>query len=364
MLDTGQLSLSAEALRLFRQGLAAAAVSQYGQAIAFYDQVLDLQDDCYEVWYERGLALEGQGDYREAVANYDRALSLHPSAEAASEIWFDQGNAFQYGLGDYHQAIVCYDRAFKLNSRHDAAWQNRGNALLYGLSLPQDALFCYDRAISINPSSYLAWRNRGNTLVELRRFDEAIASYDQALQIRPDDQIAWQARMLAVEKLGVGDLQPATNPAWYGNGFSDVQTFIEGDSDSDVIFASQFTAGAEIAALSPDQPLLIIEDDWGRREIILERDSYLLGRDPNADICLHSQFVSRQHAVLTRKSLPTGHAVYRITDGNVNGKASTNGILVNGQKHQSADLTGEDVIVFGPKVRATFRLLPQSRKLR
>lgn len=361
MFDTGQLSLNSEALTLFRQGLAAAAGGQFQQAIGLYSQVLKIQDDCYEVWYERGLALERQGDYKEAVASYDRALNLQPSTETACEIWFDRGNALQYGLGEYKQAIACYDQAFKLDPRHDAAWQNRGNALLFGLTLPQDALFCYDRAISINPANYLAWRNRGNTLVELRRYDEAIVSYDQALEIRPDDQVSRHARLLAAEKIGVAEHQPTTNPAWYGNGFSDVQTFIEGDSDSEIIFASEFTAGAEVSFLAPGQPMLVIEDDWGRREIILEQDSYLIGRDPRADICLHSQFVSRQHSTLVRKPLPDGGFSYQITDGDRNGKASTNGILVNGQKRQSADLTGEDVIVFGPKVRATFRLLPPSR---
>ncbi|MDX2231475.1 MAG: tetratricopeptide repeat protein [Leptolyngbyaceae cyanobacterium bins.349] len=360
MRDTGQLALSPEALMSFRQGLAAAAASCYEQAVVLFDRVLALQSDCYEVWYERGLALERRGDYAEAIASYDRALSLHPGDEAACEIWFDRGNALQYGLGDYTQAIVCYDRALNKSANHDAVWQNRGNALLYGLSLPQDALVCYDRALSINPSNHLAWRNRGNTLVELRRYDAAIASYNQALQIFPDDQISWQARLLAAEKLGVADHQPTTNPAWYGTGYNHDQTFIEGDSDSNIVFASGFTPTDEIASLPQGQPILIIEDDWGRREIILERDSYLVGRDPKADICLHSQYVSRQHAVLTRQSTPAGETIYEIKDGDRSGKASTNGLLINGQKCRSVLLQGEDVIVFGPKVRATYRLLPIS----
>jgi len=359
MLDTGQLALRPEALNFFRQGLAAAAASQYEQAIAFYNQVLELQDNCYEVWYERGLALERRGDYIEAIANYDRALSLQPMDDAACEIWFDRGNAFQYGLGDYPQAISCYDKALTIYNRHDGVWQNRGNALLFGLSLPQDALVSYDRALAINPQNYLAWRNRGNTLVELRCYNEAIASYDQALKIRPDDQISWHARLLASEKSGNASHQPTTNPAWYGTGFSNDQTFIEGDSDSQVIFASRFTAGSEVTALPQGQPILVIEDDWGRREIILERDRYTIGRDPKADICLHSQFVSRQHAVLTRLA-SEGRPIYQLVDGSLEGKASTNGLLINGHKCRSAKLESEDVIVFGPKVRAIYRLMPIS----
>lgn len=357
MIDTGQLALSPEALGFFRQGLAAAAASHYEAAIAYFNQVLELQDNCYEVWYERGLSLERRGDYIEAIASYDRALSLQPIDDATCEIWFDRGNAFQYGLGDYQQAIVCYDRALTIYNRHDGVWQNRGNALLYGLSLPQDALSCYDRAISINPQNHLAWRNRGNTLVELRCYDEAIASYDQALQIRPDDQIAWHARLLATEKSGTASHQPTTNPAWYGTGISNDQTFIEADTDSEIVFASRFTAAAEVFALPQGQPIFIIEDDWGRREIILERDSYCIGRDANCDICLHSQFVSRQHAVLTRIPATDGQTLYELVDGSPAGKPSTNGLIINGQKCRSARLSGEDVIVFGPKVRAIYRLI-------
>jgi tetratricopeptide (TPR) repeat protein len=360
MLDTGQIALSPEALNLFRQGLAAAAASQYEQAIAFYNQVLELQDSCYEVWYERGLTLERRGDYLEAIASYDRALSLQPLDDAACEIWFDRGNALQYGLGDYTQAIHCYDRALRIYSKHDGVWQNRGNALLYGLSLPQDALGCYDRAIEINPQNHLAWRNRGNALVEMRTYPEAIASYDQALQIRPNDQIAWHARLLATEKAGSTDHQPPTNPVWYGTGLSNAQTFIEGDSDSEIVFASRYTATGEVMALPQGQPLLIIEDDWGRREIILERDSYTIGRDPNSDICLHSQFVSRHHAVLNRAPSNDTRLQYQMVDGSREGKPSTNGLIINGLKCRSAALSGEDVIVFGPKVRAIYRVVPVS----
>lgn len=359
MLDTGQLALEAEALALFRQGLAAAAASQYEQAIAFYQRVLTLQADCYEVWYERGLALERRGDYTEAIASYDQALSLRPAEDAICEIWFDRGNALQYGLGEYSQAIHCYDQALQLNPNHDVVWQNRGNALLYGFSLPQDALSCYNQALTINPENHLAWRNRGNALVELRRYDEAIASYDQALQRQPDDQISWHARLLAAEKSGTSERQPVTNPAWYGTGFDNAQTFIEGDTDSKVVFASQSTTVNKGTVLH-GQPLLILEDDWGRREILLERDSYQVGRDPKADICLHSPFVSRHHARLVRQSLPDGHFVYQILDGGSDHKPSTNGLLINGQKCRSASLQGEDIVVFGPKVQAVYRLLPVS----
>jgi tetratricopeptide (TPR) repeat protein len=356
MLDTGQIALNHEALMLFRQGLAAASSLDYGQAIAYYDRVLDLQIGCYEVWYERGLALEKQGDYTEAIASYDRALSLRPNDSSACEIWHERGNALHYGLGDYTQALACYDRALKLVPNHEQIWHNRGNLLFYGMSLPEDAIACYDRTLAINPEMDLCWRNRGNALVELRCYDAAIASYDRALALKPSDAVCWEARNLAAGKSGLPYHQPETRPV-YTPGYEDA-TFVEGDTDSDIVFASAYGIDNLNDRVVLGQPLLVLEDDWGRREILLERDRYLIGRDPKSDICLHSQFVSRQHAVLVRVNQPDEKVVYKITDGNLDGKPSTNGLLINGIKCRSSELHAEDVIVFSPKAKATFRMIP------
>lgn len=354
MLDTGQLQLSGDALLWFRQGLAAAATEAYTLAVANYDRVIDVRPDFYEVWYERGLALEKCGSYVDAIASFDRALSLRPKGDASVQIWLDRGNALQYGLGSYAEALDSYDRVLQMNPSHEETWQNRGNALLYGLNQPADAITSYDRVLHINPDNYLAWRNRGNALVELHRYTEAIASYDRALTIKPEDELSWQARQLASERSGLSYRPPTTNPAWYGNGFSDPPTFIDGDVDSH----DSFTAAPDTDdayARSQGRPFLVIEDDHGKRDLILERDQYQLGRDPKSDICLHSQFASRHHAIITRIFQPDGSYSYQITDGDLDGKASTNGLLINGQKYRTWMLKPEDVIVFGPKVRATYR---------
>jgi tetratricopeptide (TPR) repeat protein len=356
MLDTGQLALSGKALQWFRQGLAATTEHNLTHALFCYNQALHLREDCYEVWYERGLVLESLGDYPEAIASYDRALNLHPQKLAACGIWHDRGNALQYGLGEYSQALACYDRALKLNSEHPQVWQNRGNALLYGLNLPEEAIACYDRVLLLDPDHHLGWRSRGHSLLELRRFEEAIACYDRALALKPDDQMAWHSRSRALEETGLQDYPTTTKATWYGTGY-DEPTFVEGDSDSGIIFANQFTAMDELN-LPAGQPLLILEDESGQREIVLDRSRYQLGRDPKSDICLHSKFVSRQHATLSRISKPDGCFTYQIMDGNLDGQPSTNGLLINGQKCRVLDLQTNDVIVFGPRVRAVYRLRP------
>ncbi|PSB29329.1 FHA domain-containing protein [Stenomitos frigidus] len=108
----------------------------------------------------------------------------------------------------------------------------------------------------------------------------------------------------------------------------------------------------------PSEPhqnhLLIIEDDKGRREFVLDSSVYSIGRDPKCDIRLVSQFVSRRHATLVQLLNDDGTYYYRIVDGNLKGKSSANGLLVNGRKLQAHDLKNEDEVVFGPQVRAIY----------
>lgn len=103
--------------------------------------------------------------------------------------------------------------------------------------------------------------------------------------------------------------------------------------------------------------LFIIEDNKGKREYILDSPVYTIGRDPKCDIRLVSQFVSRRHATLVQLPNEDGSYYYRIVDGNLKGKPSANGLLINGRKLQAHDLQNDDEIVFGPQVQAVYYLL-------
>ncbi|MBD1861908.1 MULTISPECIES: tetratricopeptide repeat protein [Trichocoleus] len=356
MLDTGQLPLSGEPLLWFQQGLLSATQKEYEQAVASYDCVLRVRPDCFDVWYERGLALENLGTYNDAIASYDRALQLQPPKDVACVIWQNRGDAQQYGLGQYADAIASYDRALQVNSEHYQAWQNRGNALLYGFNQYAEAIASYDRALQLKPDYYLAWRNRGNALIELTRYSEAIASYDRALEIEPNDQAASYGRSCALERSGLAYKQPTTNPVWYGRGYSELNPLDEAAieaNETSVFIAHPGTNHTQ------QQPIFVLEDEQGTREITLEKSSYSIGRDPKSDICLHSQFVSRQHATLLKILRDDGTYIYQIVDGALGGKRSTNGLMINGRKHRAWDLAHDDVVVFGPQVRALYFTSPQ-----
>jgi pSer/pThr/pTyr-binding forkhead associated (FHA) protein/GAF domain-containing protein len=103
---------------------------------------------------------------------------------------------------------------------------------------------------------------------------------------------------------------------------------------------------------------LVVEDSRGKRLVPLEAASYALGRDSRSSIILHSKSVSRQHALLLRVTLDSGQHLFRILDGNLRGKRSTNGIFVNGERCTVHDLRHGDFIEFGAvAVNATYHTL-------
>lgn len=110
-----------------------------------------------------------------------------------------------------------------------------------------------------------------------------------------------------------------------------------------------------MASESQLSSILIVEDDKGRREFSLDGSLYSIGRDPKCDIRLASQFVSRHHATIVQLPQDDDKTFfYRIVDGNLKGKPSANGMLINGRKVQAHDLKNEDEIVFGPQARAIY----------
>ncbi len=361
MIDTGRIPLSSAELSLYREGISAAASGSLIEAIESYDGLLAIRGDFWEAWYERGTVLEDLGRFVDAIASYDQALNLEPRREALANLWLRRGNAFQYGLGEYDASLACYDRVLQLQPDQAQGWHHRGNALLYGYHQPLTAIDSYRRALQVDPQLALTWRNQGNALVELRRYIEAIECYDHSLSISPNDEIAAQARAQAQQELGLTIQTPTTKPAWLDRDWTDwtdVNDRSIGDSGGhsvryESVSQNSIVNRQEAQILTGGS--LLLEDEEDCRLIYLINEEYTIGRDLQNTICLRSQFSSRFHAVIRRLKTEKGEVVFEIQDGGVNGKASTNGIMVNGKAVSRAFLNHQDVIVFGPRAKAIFQ---------
>ncbi len=104
--------------------------------------------------------------------------------------------------------------------------------------------------------------------------------------------------------------------------------------------------------------LLVVKDQKGKKTFPLEATTYSLGRDSRNSIELDAPSISRHHATILRITMPENEqSLFRIIDGSLNGKRSTNGLFINRQKKLSHDLKHGDVIEFGGGVKAKYYAL-------
>lgn len=107
--------------------------------------------------------------------------------------------------------------------------------------------------------------------------------------------------------------------------------------------------------------ILVIEDRKARRLVTLENSTYSIGRDTKNNIVLYEHQVSRHHATLLRiVDYKTDQFFYRIIDGDLQGKRSTNGLMINSRKSLSHELQHGDIIGFGGKAKAIYKIILDS----
>lgn len=205
--------------------------SQYKDAIASYDRVLEIRPNSCKTWNNRGVALEQLGQYEEAVISFDRALNIKPDFGKA---WYNRGialkklgryeaavdsynQALQYKtnehdtwnnrgvalekLGCYEEAIASYNQALRFKPEKAETWYNKGVALAQ-LRCQQEALNAYEKALEQQKNLHDAWNNRGVILRDLGRYEEALDSYDRALHCQPNKYEAWNNRGVLLGILG------------------------------------------------------------------------------------------------------------------------------------------------------------------
>ncbi|MCM1982746.1 FHA domain-containing protein [Lyngbya confervoides] len=103
---------------------------------------------------------------------------------------------------------------------------------------------------------------------------------------------------------------------------------------------------------------VIIVNAGEQKAYALEAAAYSIGRDQTNAIVLEFETISRQHALLLRVPKPNTHSYqYRLIDGNAEGKASANGVFVNGEQVKSQELKNGDSISFGQHVKAAYLTL-------
>ena len=197
---------------------------EFEQALADYNQAIQLNPKYAEAYNNRGGVYHEQGKYDLALADYNQAIQLNPKY---AEAYNNRGGVY-HEQGKYDLALADYNQAIQLNPKYAEAYNNRG--LVYNDQRKYDlALADYSQAIQLNPKDAYAYYNRGNVYDDQGKYDLAIADYSQAIQLNPKYANAYYTRGLTnkdqrnMEK-AISDFEKAAdlykqqgNQTWYQN---------------------------------------------------------------------------------------------------------------------------------------------------
>lgn len=166
-----------------------------------FSVVAALASLCHMLRVTMGFSVDPQFDRKEAIRLFRLALSIDDSdpvtlAHAATV------SAFM--VGDFESEIEMADRAVALNPNAFAAWHGRG--WVYRIAgQPEEAIRSFERAIRVSPVDPLLHRSfigMAMALIELRRFDEAIAAARKAVRQNPAHSASYRCLACAFAHLG------------------------------------------------------------------------------------------------------------------------------------------------------------------
>ncbi|WP_139240662.1 tetratricopeptide repeat protein, partial [Geitlerinema sp. PCC 9228] len=93
---------------------------KYEQAIAAYQQALEIDPNSAYAYFNLGLVYSNQGNYEQAIAAYQQGLEIDPNDASA---YIGLGNAYS-NQGKYEQAIAAYQQALEIDPNDANAYGN------------------------------------------------------------------------------------------------------------------------------------------------------------------------------------------------------------------------------------------------
>jgi folate-binding protein YgfZ len=191
-------TLLQEGLRLFSEGYEEAAIVQLRQA-------LSVQPDSLEAAEALGVILSRQEQYPEAIALMEKILEQDPHHVLAHT----NLSVFYMKLGDKEKAEEEKAKATM------AAFSQRAKAA--GLTFDPEAerrkkeaaaldkIAMFEEALKFSPADPLGNFGLGSSLLELKRYDEAIEPFRKTIQAQPKQSVAYLSLAKCLEGAGQPD---------------------------------------------------------------------------------------------------------------------------------------------------------------
>ena len=159
--------------------------SRYFEAIAEFNQAIELNPDYAWGLAHRGETYRQMNRYSEALVDLSRAIVLNPDYAWGLA---HRGETYRQ-MNRYSEALADLSRAIKLNPDH--AWAYACRCLTYEqMNRYEEALADFDQTIALDKTIFSSWRgDRGLGLIYCQRYTEAIEYCEQQLRENRDDPL-------------------------------------------------------------------------------------------------------------------------------------------------------------------------------
>ncbi|WP_290883136.1 Nramp family divalent metal transporter [Fischerella sp.] len=148
------------------------------EAIANFNQVVQLNPRFYEGFCLRGLAKSQLRDFQAAIADFNQALRLNPNHTDAYN-----GRGISYvELGDIQKAVADFNQTIKINPTSPDGYYKLGVANFRGGN-HQQAIAHFNQALKIDPNLADAYGSRGLARYALGDNKRAVADLQQAAKL-------------------------------------------------------------------------------------------------------------------------------------------------------------------------------------
>jgi len=169
----------------------------YHDSETLYRTTLIRNPSCWMAHTNLGLELAAAGRLPEAIAHYEQALEIDPSLPTVHN---DLGSAL-VSAGKISEAMAQFREALRLRPRYPEAIYNLG-AVLQADGQDQAAIDEFTEAVRLKPNFPEAQYNLGLTLAGLGRLSEGVAHLQEAVRLRPGFPEAHYNLAVALEQMG------------------------------------------------------------------------------------------------------------------------------------------------------------------
>ena len=170
---------------LEQEGIKAQESNNLKLAQEKFQEIIDLQRNHCDSWYNLGVINYQLDDYKEAKLNLQQAISFNSDV-----------SSYHYLLGlicedlkEVDTAINAYQKALEIEPDLLDVLYNLGNIYYQTIGDISKAEKCYRKIIEIESESDEGYYNLGNIFTIKVQLDKALEQYNQAQKINPNSQL-------------------------------------------------------------------------------------------------------------------------------------------------------------------------------